>query len=177
MVRNLSGIQIQGNQNEHSFPWKMWRNIEKFLTGQYDTSFINTTPELFVFPKQKDRGTKMLTYIGNVTVNGFPGMQKEEAQFDKPQIVKTDVDQPIASGTKQILDERGAEGLVKWVKDQAEVLLTDTTFRDAHQSLLATRVRTHDLKKDRRIRRLRSGQNFSVLKCGAAPHLMSLTVF
>ncbi|WP_412057016.1 hypothetical protein, partial [Bacillus licheniformis] len=56
-----------------------------------------------------DRGTKMLTYIGNVTVNGFPGIdKKKKPEFDKPQIVKTDVDQPIASGTKQILDERGA---------------------------------------------------------------------
>lgn len=147
MVRNLQEFRIRGIKTNIPFLENVAKH-EKFLTGQYDTSFIDTTPELFVFPKQRDRGTKMLTYIGNVTVNGFPGIdKKKKPEFDKPQIVKTDVDQPIASGTKQILDERGAEGLVKWVKDQEEVLLTDTTFRDAHQSLLATRVRTHDLKK------------------------------
>ncbi|MCY9401767.1 pyruvate carboxylase, partial [Bacillus haynesii] len=147
MVRNLQEFRIRGIKTNIPFLENVAKH-EKFLTGQYDTSFIDTTPELFVFPKQRDRGTKMLTYIGNVTVNGFPGIdKKKKPEFDKPQIVKTDVDQPIASGTKQILDERGAEGLVKWVKDQEEVLLTDTTFRDAHQSLLATRFRTHDLKK------------------------------
>ncbi|QHZ46673.1 MULTISPECIES: pyruvate carboxylase [Bacillus] len=147
MVRNLQEFRIRGIKTNIPFLENVAKH-EKFLTGQYDTSFIDTTPELFVFPKQKDRGTKMLTYIGNVTVNGFPGIDKgKKPEFDKPQIIKTDVDQPIASGTKQILDERGAEGLVKWVQEQKEVLLTDTTFRDAHQSLLATRVRTNDLKK------------------------------
>ncbi|MEC1232302.1 ATP-binding protein, partial [Bacillus paralicheniformis] len=142
MVRNLQEFRIRGIKTNIPFLENVAKH-EKFLTGQYDTSFIDTTPELFVFPKQKDRGTKMLTYIGNVTVNGFPGIdKKKKPEFDKPQIVKTDVDQPIASGPKQILDERGAEGLVNWVKDQEEVLLTDTTFRDAHQSLLATRFRT-----------------------------------
>ncbi|SPT92657.1 pyruvate carboxylase [Bacillus subtilis] len=90
----------------------------------------------------------MLTYIGNVTVNGFPGIgKKEKPAFDKPLGVKVDVDQQPARGTKQILDEKGAEGLANWVKEQKSVLLTDTTFRDAHQSLLATRIRSHDLKK------------------------------
>ena len=147
MVRNLQEFRIRGIKTNIPFLENVAKH-EKFLTGQYDTSFIDTTPELFVFPKQKDRGTKMLTYIGNVTVNGFPGIDKKgKPEFDKPRIVKTDVDQPLANGTKQILDEQGADGLVKWVKEQESVLLTDTTFRDAHQSLLATRVRTHDLKK------------------------------
>ncbi|MDI5788165.1 hypothetical protein PO124_06040 [Bacillus licheniformis] len=88
----------------------------------------------------------MLTYIGNVTVNGFPGIDKRRS----PSLISRRSSNRCRSANrkrnKQILDERGAEGLVKWVKDQEEVLLTDTTFRDAHQSLLATRVRTHDLK-------------------------------
>lgn len=110
----------------------------------------------------------MLTYIGNVTVNGFPGIgKKEKPAFDKPLGVKVDVDQQPARGTKQILDEKGAEGLANWVKEQKSVLLTDTTFRDAHQSLLATRIRSHDLKKSQ-IRRLRYGLNYSVWKCGEA---------
>ena len=54
---------------------------DNFLTGEYDTSFIDITPELFIFPERKDRGTKILTYIGNVTVNGFPGLRKEKTIF------------------------------------------------------------------------------------------------
>ena len=90
----------------------------------------------------------MLSYIGNVTVNGFPGIEKKKKPvFSKPRIPALDIKQEFQHGTKQILDQHGAEGLVKWVKDQNNVLLTDTTFRDAHQSLLATRVRTNDLKQ------------------------------
>ena len=77
------------------------------------------------------------------------------------------------SGTKQILDAQGADGLVQWVKDQKEVLLTDTTFRDAHQSLLATRIRTNDF---RQIAEPTSKLflNYSPWKCGAGLHLMLL---
>lgn len=114
----------------------------------------------------------MLSYIGNVTVNGFPGIgKKEKPAFDKPQTVTLDIGEKPANGTKQILDERGAEGLADWVKEQKSVLLTDTTFRDAHQSLLATRIRSNDLKKSR-ILRLPCGLNCSALKCGEARHLM-----
>ena len=88
----------------------------------------------------------MLNYIGNVTVNGFPGIGKQSKPVLHP-VRKPLVDllTPPKPGTKQILDERGAEGLIKWIKEQDDVLLTDTTFRDAHQSLLATRVRTSDM--------------------------------
>ncbi|WP_368237071.1 pyruvate carboxylase [Bacillus velezensis] len=147
MVRNLQEFRIRGIKTNIPFLENVAKH-EKFLTGQYDTSFIDTTPELFVFPKQKDRGTKMLSYIGNVTVNGFPGIgKKEKPAFDKPQTVTLGIGEKPASGTKQILDVRGAEGLADWVKEQKSVLLTDTTFRDAHQSLLATRIRSNDLKK------------------------------
>ena len=78
----------------------------------------------------------------------FLGLEKEKKPvFDKTQNSKSEIYRAIPNGTKQILDEKGAEGLAKWIKDQNEVLLTDTTFRDAHQSLLATRVRTNDLKQ------------------------------
>ena len=90
----------------------------------------------------------MLNYIGNVTVNGFPGIEKRKRPYLinlEFQIVPANVE--FKNGTKQILDEQGADGLVQWVKDQKQVLLTDTTFRDAHQSLLATRVRTNDFKQ------------------------------
>ncbi|UQD51576.1 pyruvate carboxylase [Bacillus methanolicus] len=145
MVRNLREFRIRGIKTNIPFLENVVKH-EKFRTGQYDTSFIDTTPELFLFPKSKDRGTKMLTYIGNVTVNGFPGIEKRKKPvFDKPRIPKLKYDTEFKNGTKQILDELGADGLVKWVKEQKEVLLTDTTFRDAHQSLLATRIRTTDI--------------------------------
>lgn len=147
MIRNLREFRIRGIKTNIPFLENVIKH-EKFLSGEYDTSFIDSTPELFVFPKRKDRGTKMLTYIGNVTINGFPGIgKKKKPVFEKPQIPKLKLSEPIPSGTKQILEERGAEGLVQWIKDQQKVLLTDTTFRDAHQSLLATRVRTNDIKQ------------------------------
>ncbi|AST00068.1 pyruvate carboxylase [Geobacillus thermocatenulatus] len=145
MLRNLREFRIRGIKTNIPFLENVVQH-PKFLSGEYDTSFIDTTPELFVFPRRKDRGTKMLTYIGTVTVNGFPGIgKKKKPVFDKPRVPKVSQTEPIPAGTKQMLDERGPEGLVRWIQEQSRVLLTDTTFRDAHQSLLATRVRTIDL--------------------------------
>ncbi|PAQ14529.1 pyruvate carboxylase [Bacillaceae bacterium SAOS 7] len=145
MVRNLQEFRIRGIKTNIPFLENVMRH-ENFVTGNYDTSFIDTTPELFSFSKRLDRGTKMLSYIGNVTINGFPGIEKKKKPvFEKPFMPKVKYSEPTTPGTKQILDEKGADGLVDWVKSRPEVLLTDTTFRDAHQSLLATRVRTNDL--------------------------------
>ncbi|AZV42134.1 pyruvate carboxylase [Peribacillus asahii] len=144
MVRNLREFRIRGIKTNIPFLENVVQH-EKFLTGQYDTSFIDATPELFDFPVRKDRGTKMLSYIGNVTVNGFPGIEKHKKPvFDEP-IIPAVQDLPTIAGTKNILNEQGAEGLVKWIKEKKEVLITDTTFRDAHQSLLATRIRSKDI--------------------------------
>src|SRR5690606_9611602 len=111
----------------------------------YDTTFVDTTTEIFEFAEAKDRGTKMLSFIGDITVNGVEGALKvEKPEFSKPIVPKVNRQQPFENGTKQILDEQGPEGLANWVKEQDKVLLTDTTFRDAHQSLLATRIRTKD---------------------------------
>ncbi|WP_307257195.1 pyruvate carboxylase [Oikeobacillus pervagus] len=147
MVRNLREFRIRGIKTNIPFLENVMRH-ENFVTGDYDTSFIDTTPELFTFPASKDRGTKMLNYIGTVTINGFPGVEKRKKPvFEKPRIPKVHQFDETPSGTKQILEAKGADGLVQWVKDQNQVLLTDTTFRDAHQSLLATRIRTNDLKQ------------------------------
>ncbi|MFP3418797.1 pyruvate carboxylase [Bacillus sp. SIMBA_154] len=147
MVRNLQEFRIRGIKTNIPFLENVAKH-EKFLKGEYDTSFIDSSPELFNFPKQKDRGTKMLTYIGNVTINGFPGIaEKKKPHFDRPNVPKLPVHEEVPAGTKQLLDMHGPEGLANWVKEQSDVLLTDTTFRDAHQSLLATRFRTNDLKK------------------------------
>lgn len=147
MVRNLREFRIRGIKTNIPFLENVVKHA-KFLSGEYDTSFIDNTPELFQFPLSKDRGTKMLSYIGNVTINGFPGIEKKKRPvFDKPRIPKVKHGEPCKNGTKQILDQKGAEGLIQWIKEQKQVLLTDTTFRDAHQSLLATRVRTIDMKR------------------------------
>jgi pyruvate carboxylase len=145
MVRNLKEFRIRGIKTNIPFLENVVKH-ENFISGEYDTSFIDSTPELFAFPVRKDRGTKMLSYIGNVTVNGFPGVEKKKKPlFDIPEIPNLSAHIPVQNGTKQILDNKGAQGLVDWVKGQNKVLLTDTTFRDAHQSLLATRFRTRDL--------------------------------
>jgi pyruvate carboxylase len=146
MERNLREFRIRGIKTNIPFLENVVRH-EKFITGQYDTSFLDENPELFEFKASKDRGTKMLSYIGNVTVNGFPGIEKKKKPiFDTPRIPKLKYDIEYKQGTKQILDAHGPEGLVDWIKGQNQVLLTDTTFRDAHQSLLATRLRTTDIK-------------------------------
>ncbi|TPE69131.1 pyruvate carboxylase [Halalkalibacterium halodurans] len=147
MLRNLREFRIRGIKTNIAFLENVVQH-RQFLSGEYNTSFIDQTPELFVFPKRKDRGTKMLSFIGETIVNGYPGLEKtKKPVFDKPPVPKLKLSEPIPDGTKQILDQHGPEGLAKWVKEQKHVLLTDTTFRDAHQSLLATRVRTYDLKQ------------------------------
>lgn len=145
MVRNLQEFRIRGIKTNIAFLENVVKH-ERFLTGEYDTSFIDSTPELFAFPKRRDRGTKMLTYIGNVTINGFPGLgKKSKPDYDMPKIPDISLAKQPQDGTKQILTNHGPDGLVQWIKNEKKVLLTDTTFRDAHQSLLATRVRTNDL--------------------------------
>ncbi|MGR9050298.1 pyruvate carboxylase [Halobacillus faecis] len=146
MVRNLKEFRIRGIKTNIPFLENVVQH-KQFLSGEYDTTFIDRSPELFVFPKRKDRGTKMLAYIADRTVNGFEGYgNRKKPNYSKPRIPIIKHSEPIPGGTKQILNERGPEGLASWLKERNEVLLTDTTFRDAHQSLLATRVRTKDLE-------------------------------
>lgn len=145
MDRNLQEFRIRGIKTNIPFLENVVKHKD-FLTGDYNTDFIDSAPELFLFPERLDRGTKVLNYIGNVTVNGFPGIGKQSKPiFHRVRKPSIDLSIPPQQGTKQILDERGPEGLVKWIKEQEDVLVTDTTFRDAHQSLLATRMRTSDM--------------------------------
>lgn len=115
-----------------------------FQSGDAKTTFIDNTPELFEFPRVRDRGNKTMRYISEITVNGFPGIEKQEKRyFETPRAPKIEKKEMVTA--KNVLDKEGPEAVANWVKKQDSVLLTDTTFRDAHQSLLATRVRTHDL--------------------------------
>ncbi|MGR3383881.1 pyruvate carboxylase, partial [Roseovarius indicus] len=118
-----------------------------FLSNEYTTKFIDTTPELFQFAKRRDRGTKVLTYIADITVNGHPetqGRAKPKADAPVPKAPKLDASEPPA-GTKTLLEEQGAKAVADWMLEQDRLLLTDTTMRDGHQSLLATRMRSIDM--------------------------------
>lgn len=146
MERSLREMRIRGVKTNIPFLVNVMRN-DKFRSGDYTTKFIEETPELFDIAPTLDRGTKTLEYIGNVTINGFPNVEKRE----KPDYETTSIPQVSSSkiqslsGTKQLLDNQGPQAVAKWVREQQDVLVTDTTFRDAHQSLLATRVRTKDM--------------------------------
>lgn len=146
MLRGLCEFRIRGIKTNIAFLENVVKH-EQFINGTYDTSFIDTSPELFVFQEPQDRGTKLLNYLGDVSVNGLPGMTKGTKPDFKPLRLPLAPAGGIPSGTKQILDTQGPEGLVQWIKDQKKVLLTDTTLRDAHQSLLATRIRSYDMLK------------------------------
>jgi pyruvate carboxylase len=117
-----------------------------FQNNSYTTRFIDTTPELFQQVKRQDRATKLLTYIADVTVNGHPEAKgRAKPPKDAALPVVPFCDAPQKPGTKQLLDELGPKKFAEWVVAQKRVLVTDTTMRDGHQSLLATRVRTFDI--------------------------------
>ncbi|MBS9722249.1 pyruvate carboxylase [Tianweitania sp. BSSL-BM11] len=117
-----------------------------FQNNTYTTRFIDTTPELFASVKRQDRATKLLTYLADVTVNGHPetrGRPEPRADIAAPRVPH--FDGSIIDGTRHTLDALGPDGFARWMRDQKGVLVTDTTMRDGHQSLLATRMRTHDI--------------------------------
>jgi pyruvate carboxylase len=118
----------------------------KFRDNSYTTRFIDSTPELFEQVKRQDRASKLLTYLADVSVNGHPetrGRPLPNPEAAAP--VVPYLDKPIADGTKQRLDALGPEKFATWMRAEKRVLVTDTTMRDGHQSLLATRMRTHDI--------------------------------
>ncbi len=117
-----------------------------FKDNSYTTKFIDETPALFDQVKRRDRATKLLTYLADVTVNGHPETKnRPKPTADHAAPVAPLFEAPIVSGSRQRLDELGPGGFAQWMIEQPQVLVTDTTMRDGHQSLLATRVRTHDI--------------------------------
>jgi len=118
-----------------------------FVAGKATVAFIQNHPELFEITKSFDRATKTLRYIANLTVNGNPDVKSAGPgrTFAKPVIPPLNRLAPFPRGTKNLLDEMGPEAFCAWVKQQKHILYTDTTLRDAHQSLLATRMRTLDM--------------------------------
>lgn len=146
MLRCLKEFRIRGVKTNIQFLENVLQN-EHFANGDYSTSFVDENTDLFIFPKTHDRGTKLLHYIADITVNGYANTGVQPKPDFAPLNMPKPFEGELPLGAKHILDIRGPEGLADWVLSQKEVLLTDTTFRDAHQSLFATRLRTNDMLK------------------------------
>ena len=151
MERCLKEFRIRGVKTNIPFMLNVITHPE-FQSGNAKTTFIDSTATLFEFPRLRDRGNKTMKYIGEITVNGFPGIESGEKPFyEGPRMPKDLITRTDYVTAKNVLDAKGADALVEWIKGQENLLLTDTTFRDAHQSLLATRVRTKDFKQIARL--------------------------
>ena len=147
MNRCLHEFRVRGVKTNIPFLMKLMEN-ELFQSGLCTTRFIDETPSLFDLPQRRDRATRLLKFLANVIVNGnpivkgMPSVTRREAapvpQFDTQSLTPPD-------GMRQRLKSMGAEDFSRWIRDQKQLLITDTTMRDAHQSLLATRFRTFDL--------------------------------
>ena len=146
MDRALREFRIRGVSTNIAFVENLLKH-PMFLNNQYHTKFIDQSPDLFIFKKRRDRATKILTYIADITVNGHPetaGRPTPAADVKKPRPpVQTLTD--YAPGTRQLLDAQGPKAVAQWMKAQKHLLITDTTMRDGHQSLLATRMRSIDM--------------------------------
>ena len=147
MDRALREFRIRGVATNIEFVINLLKH-PTFVDSSYTTKFIDTTPALFAFKKRRDRATKILLYIADITVNGHP----ETVGRPKPPAVVKAPKAPIprvepAMGTRNLLEQKGPQAVADWMRAQKKVLLTDTTMRDGHQSLLATRMRSIDMIK------------------------------
>jgi pyruvate carboxylase len=145
MDRALREFRIRGVATNLTFLENVIGHPD-FLDNSYTTQFIDTTPALFEQVKRKDRATKLLQYIADVSVNGHPDAR------DRPKPRKDTLapqapwfERSIEPGTKDRLDKDGPVKFAQWLRESPQVMVTDTTMRDSHQSLLATRMRTHDI--------------------------------
>ncbi|MBW4707813.1 pyruvate carboxylase [Roseobacter sp. YSTF-M11] len=147
MDRALREFRIRGVSTNIAFVENLLKH-PTFLDNTYHTKFIDETPDLFQFSKRRDRGTKVLTYIADITVNGHPETKEHprpgaHVKDPKPPALKAE---PMM-GTRNLLEQKGPQAVADWMGQQRPLLITDTTMRDGHQSLLATRMRSHDMIK------------------------------
>jgi pyruvate carboxylase len=146
MERALQEFRVRGVKTNIPFLLNVLEH-PRFIAGECTTRFIDETPELFRFPVRQNRATRLLTYAAEITVNGFPGVARPEghATVAEPEPPRFDSLAEPLPGSRQRFLAMGPDAFGRWVRDQKPLLVTDTTFRDAHQSLLATRVRTRDM--------------------------------
>ncbi|MDO7876106.1 pyruvate carboxylase [Hymenobacter sp. ASUV-10] len=149
MRRALAEFRIRGVKTNIPFLDNIVANPE-FRAGHATVDFIKDHPELFEFKLRQDRATRLLAYVGDVVVNGNPDVKDHldpRRQPRRPHLPAFDATATPAPGTKQKLQELGPEGFAQWLRDEPLIHYTDTTLRDAHQSLLATRMRSWDMLK------------------------------
>ncbi len=148
MRRALSEFRIRGVKTNMPFLDNILKH-ETFRKGAVTVNFIQDTKSLFVIKEARNRATKLVNFLGDVIVNGNPDVKKLDVDktFVTPNIPKFDENAGYAKGTKDLLTELGPEKFAQWLKDEKKIQYTDTTMRDAHQSLLATRMRTYDMLK------------------------------
>ncbi|MGB3243149.1 MAG: pyruvate carboxylase [Sulfitobacter sp.] len=168
MDRALREFRIRGVSTNIAFVENLLKH-PTFLNNEYHTKFIDETPELFQFRKRRDRGTKVLTYIADITVNGHP----ETKAHPRPPAHLRDPKPPVVSnepmmGTRNLLEQKGPQAVADWMQKQRQLLITDTTMRDGHQSLLATRMRSRDMIKVAPVYAANLPQLFSVECWGGA---------
>ena len=146
MERALQEFRVRGVKTNIPFLLNVLDHPQ-FIAGECTTRFIDETPELFRFPVRQNRAMRLLTYAAEITVNGFPGVARPEghATAAEPEPPRFDSLSEPPAGSRQRFLAIGADAFSRWVREQTPLLVTDTTFRDAHQSLLATRVRTRDM--------------------------------
>ncbi|WP_134679695.1 pyruvate carboxylase [Paracoccus ravus] len=145
MDRALREFRVRGVATNIEFVINLLKH-PTFLDDTYTTKFIDTTEDLFQFSKRRDRATKILTYIADISVNGHPEtagrpLPPADARTPVPPKPRTE---PVP-GTRQLLDEKGPQAVADWMLAQKPLLITDTSMRDGHQSLLATRMRSIDM--------------------------------
>ncbi|UOA27738.1 pyruvate carboxylase [Pseudosulfitobacter sp. DSM 107133] len=146
MDRALREFRIRGVSTNIAFVENLLKH-PTFLDYSYTTKFIDTTPELFQFSRRRDRGTKVLTYIADITVNGHPETKDRPLPANARAPKAPAATHEPTMGTRNLLEQKGAQAVADWMKAQKQLLLTDTTMRDGHQSLLATRMRSIDMIK------------------------------
>jgi pyruvate carboxylase len=145
MDRALREFRIRGVRTNIPFLENVVNN-PTFQSGEATTRFLDDTPELFHFKPRLDRATKLLNYLAETIVNGNKEVagKAKSANLRAAPLPRNDTSAPTP-GTRQLLEQMGADGFAKWTREQKPLLLTDTTFRDAHQSLFATRMRSYDM--------------------------------
>jgi len=147
MDRALREFRVRGVSTNIAFVENLLKH-PTFLNNEYTTKFIDETPELFNFKQRRDRATKVLTYIADITVNGHPetkghALPAAHVRDPKPPVLRGEPQM----GTRNLLEQKGPQAVADWMGQQRQLLITDTTMRDAHQSLLATRMRSLDMIK------------------------------
>ena len=145
MRRALMEFRVRGVATNLPFLLQLLTH-QKFQSGHYNTRFIDETPELFETAGGQGQVERLLRFIADVIVNGNGDVKDRPVPFSlREPAAPVAVGKLPANGPKAVFDESGARGLVHWIRERQQPLVTDTTFRDAHQSLLATRLRTKDL--------------------------------